>query len=446
MNPGPAPLPPTDRPRINIPSTPTVATNFSQMSLNSPSTPSSESLSLFPNTSTLSLSQIKPQNGSSAVSVIKEGYVRCKEDKFLATWNQRYLILREFRLDFLKNETGKLILSIPLAHVTGVGRSEDTKMAFEVSRLSNPKDAGSKAALLTRDVPIKTITCEVKSDEEIYEWIENIYARCPGMGGVSNPTNFSHRVHVGFDPKTGAFVGLPPEWEKLLSTSAITKEDYKKNPQAVIEALEFYSKREQEPQYYTGSSSSISSSSPARSLGNTSVGSSVAPPRPPHPSQLQRLDNGPLSQNHNSQFVDAPMRPETSSMGFSQQKSFESDRAYEQQQQLEKMKELAEQERRRVEEERQRLRERQQAEDEQNRLDLEAYNASIPKNKVPLAKQELGGYGGSDDSMANRYKPSRPAPQAPGSGARAQQSLDSQSQPRQLVAQRPAPSAPNAGK
>lgn len=86
---------------------------------------------------------------------------------------------------------------------------------------------------------------------------------------------------------------------------------------------------------------------------------------------------------------------------------------------------MAEQERRRVEEER--------------RRDDEAYNASLPKTRQPLAKQEIGGYGGSDPSMNTRYQPSRPAPQAPGSAARSQGQ-----DPRQLTAQRPAPAPPSS--
>ncbi|EAW12496.1 serine/threonine protein kinase CLA4 [Aspergillus clavatus NRRL 1] len=426
MNPGPAPRPPTDRPKLTLPSNPSVATSFSQMSLNSPGTPGTANLSLFPNTSSPALSQTKTnQSGQGGVAIVKEGYVRCKEDKFLATWNQRYLILREFRLEFLKNETGKVVLSIPLNTVTNVSRSEDTRMAFEIIRLANAKDAASKAALITRDVPTKSITCEVKSDDEIYDWIDKIYERCPGMGGVSNPTNFSHRVHVGFDPQTGAFVGLPPEWEKLLTASAITKEDYKKNPQAVIEVLEFYSDikmREQNPQYYAGLASPQSSQQ-SKPYSNSSVGSSIAPPRPPPPAPAQRLDSGPTQAT----------RSANSSPAHSQSKA-ESDRAFEQQQQqqLERMKEVAEQERRRVEEDNRRARQR---EEEQNRLDQEAYNASIPKTRVPLAKQELGGYS-AESSMADRYKPSRPAPQAPGAAR--------QDPSRQLTAQRPAPAPPSS--
>ncbi|KAF3391566.1 Serine/threonine-protein kinase CLA4 [Penicillium rolfsii] len=415
MNPGPAPRPPTDRPKLTLPAN-NAATAFSQMSLNSPSTPGpGGNLSLFPNTSTPSLARSQTA-GSNGLQIIKEGYVRCKEDKFLATWNQRYLVLRDFKIDFLKSESGKVVLSFPLSTVTAVARSEESKMAFEVTRLANPKDAASKAAMITRDVPTKTITCEVKSDDEIYEWIDKIYERCPGMGGVSNPTNFSHRVHVGFDPQTGAFVGLPPEWEKLLTASAITKEDYKKNPQAVIEVLEFYSDikmREQNPQYYAGMSGP--GGAQPKLPGSNTMGNSIAPPRPPPPGPLQRLDSG---QSKGS--MDSSMRSATSSPG---QQGAELDRAAEQQQQLERMKQMAEQERRRVEE-------------EQRRKEDAAYNASIPQTRVPLAKQELGGYGGSDSSMNSRYQPSRPAPQAPGSGSRAPGG-----QP--LTAQRPAPAPPS---
>ncbi|KAH8702606.1 kinase-like domain-containing protein [Talaromyces proteolyticus] len=423
MNPGPAPRPPVERPRLNTTvSSPSVATSFNQMSLNSPSTPT---LSIFPNTSNLSLSQSKSSQGAPppGVTVIKEGYVRCKEDKFLAGWNQRYLILREFRLDFLKNETGKVAISIALNNITGVTRSEDTKMAFEITRLANPKDATSKAALINRDFPTKTITCEVKNDDEIYDWIDKIYERCPGMGGVSNPTNFSHRVHVGFDPRTGAFVGLPAEWEKLLTASAITKEDYKKNPQAVIEVLEFYSDikmREQNPQYYGSLTPTPPASNPSSmQLGN---GNGIAPPRPPPPNALQRLDSGQSQRQPGS----------TGSPTQAQRKPSDADRAYE----VDRMREMAEQEqRRRMEEEARRIRE------DQERREQEAYNASLPKSKVPLAKQELGGYGGeSDPATNNRYNPSRPAPQAPNAASRQQP----QGSMRQMTAQRPAPSPPTA--
>ena len=56
---------------------------------------------------------------------------------------------------------------------------------------------------------------------------------------ISTPTNFVHqgrsllteKVHVGFDPKSGAFTGLPNEWKSLLEKSNISKEEMERNPQ-----------------------------------------------------------------------------------------------------------------------------------------------------------------------------------------------------------------------
>jgi hypothetical protein len=60
--------------------------------------------------------------------------------------------------------------------------------------------------LETRD---KRYYLSLKGDEELYGWQDDIYSRSP-LSGVSNPTNFVHKVHVGFDPVSGAFtVRLP---------------------------------------------------------------------------------------------------------------------------------------------------------------------------------------------------------------------------------------------
>lgn len=398
---------------------------------------STPSTGYFPNSSSLSIASLKnPSSG-----IIKEGYVRCKEDKFLAGWNQRFLILREFRLDFLKNENGKLVNTIQLNTVTGVTRSEETRMAFEISRLANPKDFGNARTTANRELPTRTVTCEVKNDDEIYDWIDKIYERCPGMGGVSNPTNFSHRVHVGFDPQTGGFVGLPPEWEKLLTNSAITKEDYKKNPQAVIEVLEFYSEhkmREQHPEMYSSAMPTPPASSMNnKQLGYTGGGNSVAPPRPPPPGALQRMES---NQGFGRPGDMTPPRSATSTPNQGLSRVGTNQSGYDMGADAARMKELASQERRRVEEERERkaAQERQrrmerEREEEQNRRDQEAYNASIPQTRVPIAKQEIGGYG-ADESMSSRYTPAREAPQVP----------SQQQGPRgNLTAQRQAPPAPN---
>eukprot|EP00794_Sanderia_malayensis_P011044 gene11044-12209_t len=57
---------------------------------------------------------------------------------------------------------------------------------------------------------------------------------------ISLPTQFEHTVHVGFDPVTGEFTGMPDEWTKLLTASNISPTEQKKNPQAVIDVLNFF--------------------------------------------------------------------------------------------------------------------------------------------------------------------------------------------------------------
>lgn len=466
MNPGPAPRPPTDRPRLNLtPSTANIPGNMSQMSLQSPSALTrsgsgfNEKLS-----STHSLPLLRSQSnneGSGGVSVVKEGWARCKEDGFGGwMWKNKYLILRGHQLDFQKGEVGRVSLTIQLKDVTGVARCETTPFAFEVTRVANPSTNSAIAAMVNRDLPQKTIICQVKNDDDIYDWIDNIYSRCPGMGGVSNPTNFNHRVHVGFDPHSGAFVGLPMEWERLLTASAITKEDYQKNPQAVIEVLEFYSditKRAQNPDAYP----SLTPTPPVHTsqnmqLGHGGGGTSIAPPRPNPPAGMPRLESFKSA----SEAREAPSRSQNSTPIQTQRQRSGTDRNVDQnqstsigQQDMQTAREKMEQEqRRRMEEEarrvqemrEQRQRDREREEEERNRRDQEAYNAAIPKTRVPIAQQEVGGFAsaGNDSgpSTSDRYNPTRNAPTAPGTVRDRQQPSGSL---RQASAQRQAPAAPN---
>lgn len=86
--------------------------------------------------------------------------------------------------------------------------------------------------------------------------------------------------------------GLPDQWTKLLTSSAITREDYAKNPQAVLEVLEFYTdhqKRENEEISSIPSSRMDSSSSqvngpsgpPRFQAGTGLAGAAPPPPGPP---------------------------------------------------------------------------------------------------------------------------------------------------------------------
>ncbi|KAF9126282.1 Protein kinase [Mortierella sp. 14UC] len=155
--------------------------------------------------------------------VLKHGFISLKEEGLKAfIWSKRYMALREFKLSFHRNEsTPHAVVIVPLEDISAVSRTDLKTYCFE---------------LITKD---RSFFISCKNEEELYSWMHEIYSRSPLLG-VSSPTNFVHKVHVGFDPHTGDFTGLPETWTKLLTGSAITKEDYANNPQAVLEVLEFY--------------------------------------------------------------------------------------------------------------------------------------------------------------------------------------------------------------
>lgn len=57
-------------------------------------------------------------------------------------------------------------------------------------------------------------------------------------------SQYVHFINDGQSPNF--FQGMPEQWSKLLTKSAITKEDYAKDPQAVLEVLEFYTDHQRE--------------------------------------------------------------------------------------------------------------------------------------------------------------------------------------------------------
>lgn len=421
MNPGPAPRPPTDRPRLNLtPATANLPGNMMSLNIASPITRTATSTYSGSTVSLPLARQNSNVDGQGGVAVIKEGWAIVKDGKtFLNPWRQKFMVLRKEFLDFHKQEGGKVSYSIILKDVVGVSRVEAAGIIFEVKRYTD----GSSNNPGDDDNGIRTLQIKVKSDDDLYQWIDFIYARCPGMGGVSNPTNFSHAVHVGFDNTTGKFVGLPPEWSKLLNSSAITKEDYERDPQAVFEVLEFYSditKRAENPETYP----SLTPTPPAapnqnKQLGYANSGASVAPPR-------ASPNNGQRNMSHGNQGGMAPVSGS-------------------QQQQIDQMRQMASQFQPQVNREEQRQKELQQQrerdrrdEEERERRELAEYNASLPQSRPPLAQQEVGGGGYSAGSAADRYNPTRAAPPAPG-GSRLPQATGS---PR--ANQRQAPSAPTS--
>lgn len=69
------------------------------------------------------------------------------------------------------------------------------------------------------------------------EWVQAIEsASC--VAGVSAPFDIQHNVHVDFDSDTG-FKGLPADWEAMLKSSGITRDEVIENHEEVLSLLEF---------------------------------------------------------------------------------------------------------------------------------------------------------------------------------------------------------------
>uniref|UniRef100_A0A6B2L4V6 non-specific serine/threonine protein kinase n=1 Tax=Arcella intermedia TaxID=1963864 RepID=A0A6B2L4V6_9EUKA len=62
---------------------------------------------------------------------------------------------------------------------------------------------------------------------------------------VSTPFAVQHGIHVDFNSTTG-FSGLPSEWEAMLKTSGLSKDEVINNTQAVLDVLEFADTRKKE--------------------------------------------------------------------------------------------------------------------------------------------------------------------------------------------------------
>ncbi|KAG5999679.1 hypothetical protein E4U21_006430 [Claviceps maximensis] len=186
---------------------------------------------------------------ASSSAVRKQTWVTIKDSVFLTTWRQKLLVLRGGRLDFCRTEGGKAAYTLFLSDLTSVGRVETGRPILEMKR----KADGASTSPGQKEGNLKILQVRTKTEDELYTWIDLIHLACPDLSGVSRPTNFSHAIHVGFDAATREFLGLPREWVQLLKASAITKEDYARNPQAVIEAVDFYAdlaKRSENPEEY----------------------------------------------------------------------------------------------------------------------------------------------------------------------------------------------------
>ncbi|KAI9635497.1 kinase-like domain-containing protein [Dioszegia hungarica] len=170
-----------------------------------------------------SASALSPARTVSRNTVVRTGQASMKEEGLRSfLWSKKWLVLGGNELQVFKNE-----------------QASSPQHLVDLEQVKDIQRVDLKPFCLEVEGKDKLYYFAFRTDEEVYAWMEDLYSRSPLMG-VSQPTNFVHQVHVGFDPISGGFTGLPPQWSKLLTSSAITKEEAARNPEGVLDALKFY--------------------------------------------------------------------------------------------------------------------------------------------------------------------------------------------------------------
>ena len=148
-------------------------------------------------------------------NIVRSGLVSMKEDSF-ANWlfQRKWLVLREQTLSIHKNEV-RLLTTLNVLPLLTISQTAPQQSVIMLSGISNIERIDMKPYCLLLETTDRRFYLSLKNDEELYGWLDDVYSRSPLMG-VSNPTNFVHKVHVGFDPVSGAFtvcgpsIGVPP--------------------------------------------------------------------------------------------------------------------------------------------------------------------------------------------------------------------------------------------
>lgn len=178
----------------------------------------------------------------------QRGWVYLKDDGIFTSfrWNKRYMAFGDRALNFFKIEPLDFARDMELQYPLNLISAINIKPNFGYTKTSQTLEIVPKNGT-------KPLLISIKTSNECHDWLDAFASKCPlasinlyGLGtagniGVSLPINFTHKIHVGFDPASGNFTGLPDAWKSMLQHSKITNEDWKKDPVAVIEVLEFYS-------------------------------------------------------------------------------------------------------------------------------------------------------------------------------------------------------------
>jgi len=154
----------------------------------------------------------------------KQGDLK-KQGHKVKNWKNRWFVLQKDYLFYFKSRLDpKPIDNIPLNNCA----------ISKYTKVKRPNVFEIRSPYID-----KIYYIQANSVSEMEDWMRSI-ENASSLECVSEPFNVQHNIHVDFNSETG-FSGLPPEWEAMLKSSGITRDEVRENPNDVLKVLEFQS-------------------------------------------------------------------------------------------------------------------------------------------------------------------------------------------------------------
>eukprot|EP01133_Synstelium_polycarpum_P013342 gene13342-15693_t len=155
----------------------------------------------------------------------KEGELK-KQGHIVKNWKKRLFRVQKDMMFYFKDANDRPIGVIPL-RMCRVSENKSLNKTFCFELVSPRID--------------KTFYIQATSNDEMTSWIKAV-ERGAEYSSVGTPFNLKHVVHVDFNSATG-FSGLPKEWEVILKSANVSKDEVLDKPNEWLSVLEFQAGR-----------------------------------------------------------------------------------------------------------------------------------------------------------------------------------------------------------
>eukprot|EP01089_Gocevia_fonbrunei_P015888 TRINITY_DN4784_c0_g1_i1.p1 TRINITY_DN4784_c0_g1~~TRINITY_DN4784_c0_g1_i1.p1 ORF type:complete len:430 (+),score=91.28 TRINITY_DN4784_c0_g1_i1:40-1329(+) len=87
---------------------------------------------------------------------------------------------------------------------------------------------------------IKKATSSIPPPPNPIDWVQELYVNKQQEEiAISDPSCFRQQTHIGYNPDTGEWEGMPPEWKTLLDTSGLEQSVIESDYATLVKVIEF---------------------------------------------------------------------------------------------------------------------------------------------------------------------------------------------------------------